>query len=370
MIKLIDGTNDHYVDENGTIQRELKSGGRKNKIQSIAKYGMKCDIGSGNNIRTNEYVARIVCNAFIDKPIGIISEDLIVGFHDLNTLNHKASNLYWINKYSEPFSIISNIDGVDLRNVNEIHYVGTNGKLYELLLGKFTEKKYKQDQNGYINAFINFKGVRKSMKMHRLVAFAFIENDDPEHKIEIDHIDENKSNNNIDNLRWCTGAENTEYYKTTDARDYHSKLRATHKLRMQEAQVKLNKALREVTRLQKDNLKLTQILEKNEIKFNKHVEKELQKVHKSKTYTGYANTTGESFGSIQRMVEQTGKPIVVDGIEYISCGTAAQYIVDSELKKGIVKNKATISKDMRRFISSDSILRTMYKTYKLTKAKK
>ena len=42
--------------------------------------------------------------------------------------------------------------------------------------------------------------------VHRLVAFAFLPN--PDNKPQIDHIDQNKLNNNISNLQWATSSEN------------------------------------------------------------------------------------------------------------------------------------------------------------------
>ena len=48
----------------------------------------------------------------------------------------------------------------------------------------------------------------KTCPIHRLVAEQFIHNDDPEHKTEVDHIDRNKINNTIENLRWVTHSEN------------------------------------------------------------------------------------------------------------------------------------------------------------------
>ena len=49
----------------------------------------------------------------------------------------------------------------------------------------------------------------------RLVAAAFCENDDPQNKTTIDHIDGNKKNNKAENLSWCSLKENVwkEWHK-------------------------------------------------------------------------------------------------------------------------------------------------------------
>ena len=55
---------------------------------------------------------------------------------------------------------------------------------------------------------------RKHVKVHRLVAEAFIPN--PKNKPQIDHIDRNRKNNNVNNLRWCTHLENMRNPKTIE----------------------------------------------------------------------------------------------------------------------------------------------------------
>ena len=61
-------------------------------------------------------------------------------------------------------------------------------------------------QAGYVDVSLYKNGKRYHRKPHKLVAEAFIPN--PNNLPEVDHIDTNKDNNRVDNLRWVTHSEN------------------------------------------------------------------------------------------------------------------------------------------------------------------
>lgn len=62
-------------------------------------------------------------------------------------------------------------------------------------------------QNGdYLLATLTKNGKEKKMLVHRLVATAFLKEN-----MQINHIDGNKSNNNANNLEWCTQSENVKH---------------------------------------------------------------------------------------------------------------------------------------------------------------
>jgi hypothetical protein len=76
-----------------------------------------------------------------------------------------------------------------------------NNKTNKILKGS-------KNSDGYMIFDYTLDGIRHFKLIHRLVALAFIPN--PDEKPFIDHIDNNKTNNNAYNLRWCTSNENQQ----------------------------------------------------------------------------------------------------------------------------------------------------------------
>lgn len=65
------------------------------------------------------------------------------------------------------------------------------------------------DSNGYWRVGLYKNSKRKFFSVHRLVAEAFLPN--PQNLPEVNHKDENKANNRVENLEWCTAKYNSNY---------------------------------------------------------------------------------------------------------------------------------------------------------------
>lgn len=93
-----------------------------------------------------------------------------------------------------------------------LYEVSNIGNVRSLCAGRWHTtmmRKPVPDKNGYLTVNIKKNGKYKCAKIHRLVAEAFLDN--PENHPQINHKDENKANNCVDNLEWCTSKYNNNY---------------------------------------------------------------------------------------------------------------------------------------------------------------
>ena len=107
---------------------------------------------------------------------------------------------------------IGKYDGVDYR---DLYYVGENGEVFSMIKG--TRKTYltplRKMPTGptgiYRSATISNGFEHHSIKIHRLVAHAFIPN--TENLPEVNHLNLDTADNRADNLEWCTRTYNGNY---------------------------------------------------------------------------------------------------------------------------------------------------------------
>lgn len=83
------------------------------------------------------------------------------------------------------------------------------GRVYNKITESFVTQE--RTAKGYMRVDLFNDNGRKHMKVHRLVATAFIPN--PSGKPQVNHKDGNKQNNSYINLEWVTDAENKEHQK-------------------------------------------------------------------------------------------------------------------------------------------------------------
>ena len=88
----------------------------------------------------------------------------------------------------------------NLGNVKSLNYNRT---------GKERVLKPKTNRNGYLQVVLSKDNKQKFFYVHRLVALHFIPNTN--NLPEVNHIDENKSNNCVTNLEWCSSKYNNTY---------------------------------------------------------------------------------------------------------------------------------------------------------------
>ena len=90
-----------------------------------------------------------------------------------------------------------------------LYEVSSFGRVRSLRFGKTKILKPGKNKKGYLRVSLCKNGKQKTFFVHRLVAQAFLEN--PQNLPQINHKDENKQNNRLENLEWCSCDYNNNY---------------------------------------------------------------------------------------------------------------------------------------------------------------
>ena len=114
----------------------------------------------------------------------------------------------------------------DMGNVKALRRTVNSGKCHRTWEEHFI--KFAVDGSGYFRTNLAKDGVNKTVKVHRLVAEAFIPN--PLNLPEVNHIDGNKQNNCVENLEWCSHSENLKHAVKTGLKRLDGEFNPSHKL--------------------------------------------------------------------------------------------------------------------------------------------
>ena len=101
----------------------------------------------------------------------------------------------------------------DVIGYEGLYAVTSCGKIWSYKSKKFL--KPTTETSGYLKVGLYKDGERKWYYIHRLVAEAYIPN--PENLPQVNHKDENKANNCLQNLEWCDNKYNCNYGTKNDS---------------------------------------------------------------------------------------------------------------------------------------------------------
>lgn len=97
----------------------------------------------------------------------------------------------------------------DIKGFEGEYQISTTGDVYSIKYGKRKLMKLRKDKYGYLRVCLCKDGKHKHFQVHRLVALAFIPN--PDNLPQVNHKNEVKTDNRIENLEWCSAKYNIRY---------------------------------------------------------------------------------------------------------------------------------------------------------------
>lgn len=109
----------------------------------------------------------------------------------------------------------------DVIGYEGLYKISSLGRVKSLKYGKEKILKLGKNNYGYLIVVLCKEGTRRTCKVHRLVAIAFIPN--PSNLPQVNHKDENPSNNKVENLEWCDATYNLNYGTRLQRIDYKAR---------------------------------------------------------------------------------------------------------------------------------------------------
>lgn len=94
----------------------------------------------------------------------------------------------------------------DIEGYEGLYQVSSWGRVKNSRTGRVLKFGYSR---GYLHVVLYKNCKYKKYSVHRLVAKTFIPN--PQNKPQVNHKDEDKENNHVENLEWCTAKENNNH---------------------------------------------------------------------------------------------------------------------------------------------------------------
>lgn len=98
-----------------------------------------------------------------------------------------------------------------MRKCHEYDYYLKNGFDRDVLYPEYIMKQRLHRDGYFIINIYNEKHIKKTERVHRLIALAWLINDDPENKTQVNHINEIKTDNRPENLEWVTPIMNANH---------------------------------------------------------------------------------------------------------------------------------------------------------------
>lgn len=183
---------DYEINSEGKVRRCGANFIQKGRIVGVNKEIKYIFLKDGKKFERRAH--ELVAQTFLSNPNGWTK----IIFKDGNHQNCSVENLEWIEEDSEQWDELNGFPEYEINRKGQLR-----NKKTKKLIGQ------NSDASGY-----NPVNLRKDGKIHRryihvLVANQYVEN--PEGKSVINHIDQNRANNSVENLEWVTTQENCRH---------------------------------------------------------------------------------------------------------------------------------------------------------------